>query len=101
MVFHAQALVPTRKPYEHAVALAEHLGLEFETEWSAGVGFIKLPDGVCDMYAWPEGLRLDAFSEGHEGLAHVEELVKRNLERASGDEPLAVDWHLRPMSSYS
>ena len=51
MVFHAQALVPTSEPYHFAEALAHDLGLEFETEWSAGAGSIRLPDGLCDMHA--------------------------------------------------
>lgn len=101
MVFHAQALVPTAEPYTYAEHLASDLGLEFETEWSAGAGSIKLPDALCDMHAWPEGLRLDAFAEAHESLVRVEELVKRHLERLHNGATPKVEWYLRPMSSLS
>lgn len=101
MLFHAQALVQTAEPYRYAEKLSQDLGLEFETEWSAGVGSIRLPDGTCEMYAWPEGLRLDAFAEAHESLARVEDLVKRNLERSNNGRRVTVEWYLRPMSSLS
>jgi hypothetical protein len=102
MLFHAQAFVPTLKPSVYAGAVAKDLGLEFETEWSAEAGYIKLPDGVCDMHAWPEGLRLDVFAEAHDGLMRVEELVKRHLERRRGsNEPIVVEWRLRPTFSRS
>jgi hypothetical protein len=101
MMFHAQAFVPTRRPSDYAGQVAKDLGLEFETEWSAEAGFIKLPDGVCDMHAWPEGLRLDAFAEAHDGLMRVEELVKRHLERRGSKEPIVVEWRLRPTFSRS
>ncbi|HXP93882.1 MAG TPA: DUF2218 domain-containing protein [Candidatus Binatia bacterium] len=101
MTFHGQALVLTSEPYQYAEHLAKDLGLEFETEWSAGAGSIKLPDGLCDMHAWPEGLRLDAFADAHESLMRVEDLVKRHLERVRNGGKPKVEWYLRPMSSLS
>lgn len=53
------------------------------------------------MHAWPEGLRLDAFAEAHDGLMRVEELVKRHLERRGSKEPIVVEWRLRPTFSRS
>ena len=50
---------------------------------------------------WPEGLRLDAFAEAHDGLMRVEELVKRHLERRGSPESLIVEWRLRPSFSRS
>jgi|GEM_PF-1654015 hypothetical protein len=101
MLFHAQALIPTDEPYRYAERLAHELGLEFETEWSAGAGSIKLPDALCDMHAWPEGLRLDAFAEAHESLVRIEDLVRRHVERMKNGESPQVEWYLRPMSSLS
>lgn len=101
MLFHAQAFVPTRQPSNYADQVVRDLGMEFETEWSAEAGFIKLPDGICDMHAWPEGLRLDAFAEAHDGLMRVEELVKRQLERHGVGENINVEWRLRPSFSRS
>jgi hypothetical protein len=101
MLFHAQAFIPTPRPSDYANQVAKDLGMEFETEWSAEAGYIRLPDGVCDMHAWPEGLRLDAFAEGHDSLLRVEELVKRSLERRGEGERLTVEWRLRPVFSRS
>ncbi len=96
MTLHAQALVVTDNPSIYAAHVAERMGLEFETEWSAECGFVKLPDGFCDMHAWPEGLRLDAFAENPESLARVENLVKQQLERTENGRPIVVDWVRRP-----
>lgn len=93
---HAQALVLTDRPSAYAARIAGDLGLEFETIWSAESGSIVLPDGICDMHAWPEGLRLDAFAETDERLARVETVVQQQLERRHVDAPLRVEWYRRP-----
>jgi hypothetical protein len=95
MTFHAQALVRTDRPSRYAAQLAKHLGHKVETEWSAEAGYVKLTDGVCDMHAWPEGLRLDAYADTYDGLAHVEDVVKRHLERWGEGDTLKVEWQLR------
>ncbi len=96
---HTQALVRTDRPSRYAARLAEQLGHEFETEWSAEAGFIKLPDGICDMHSWPEGLRLDAYADTAENLARVEHEIRRRLESgADQDDRIAVDWQRRPGS---
>jgi hypothetical protein len=100
MIFHAQSLVETATPSEYAAQVVRDLGLEFETEWSAAAGFIKLPDGICEMHAWPEGLRLDLFAEAHDGLSRVESVVAQHLGRCS-DGALQVEWYLRPTFSLS
>ncbi len=97
-MLHAQALVLTPRPSQMASKVATDLGLEFRTEWSAEAGTIALPDGVCDMHAWPEGLRLDAFAETSDGLGRIEDLVKSQLERAANGDGVAVQWFRRPGS---
>ncbi len=98
-MLHAQALVRTHRPSQIASKVAADLGLEFRTEWSAEAGSIALPDGVCDMHSWPEGLRLDAFAETTAALDRVEDVVKRQLERsASENDAVAVEWYRRPGS---
>ena len=92
---HAQALVVTGDPSTPAAAMARRLRHEFETEWSAEAGFVKLAEGTCTFHSWPEGLRLDAFAESVERLARVEEFIGQQLERESG---LRVDWRRRPFS---
>ncbi len=95
-MLHAQALVRTPRPSQVAARVVADLGLEFQTEWSAEAGSIALPDGVCDMHSWPEGLRLDAFAETSAALARIEDIVKRQLERAGTADAIAVEWHRRP-----
>jgi hypothetical protein len=98
-MFHAQALVVTDRPSHVAAHVAAELGLEFTTEWAAESGCVELPDGICDMHAWPEGLRLDAFAETSDGLARVEDVVKRRLEHLGADEHINVEWYRRPSAS--
>jgi hypothetical protein len=93
---HAQALVLTRDPSTPAAELAQRLGHEFETEWSAEAGFVRLADGLCTLHAWPEGLRLDAFADSGERLARVEQFIAQQLERGGGG--LRVDWRRRPLA---
>jgi hypothetical protein len=95
---HAQALVRTDRPSRHAAQLAERLGHEMETEWSAEAGYVKLPEGICDMHSWPEGLRLDAFAENDEKLRRVEDEVRSQLQRLSDGDRLEIEWYRRPLS---
>jgi len=97
-MLHTQALVQTDRPSQIAATVAADLGMEFTTEWSAEAGSIALPDGICDMHAWPEGLRLDAFAETSDGLGRIEDVVKRHLERAGTGGEVDVEWHRRPLS---
>jgi hypothetical protein len=99
-MLHTQALVTTDRPSQIAAAAAAELGMEFSTEWSAEAGWIALPDGICDMHSWPEGLRLDAFAETADGLGRIEDLMKRHLERATPDgRRIEVAWHRRPAAA--
>jgi hypothetical protein len=98
-MYHAQALVVTDRPSQFAAHAAAELGLEFTTEWGAESGTVELPDGICDLHAWPEGLRLDAFAPTRDGLARIEDVVKRRLEHLGKGERLNVDWHRRPSAS--
>lgn len=93
---HAQALVFTADPSTPAAELAGRLAHEFETEWSAEAGFVRLAEGVCTFHSWPEGLRLDAFAESGERLGRVEQFIAQQLEHGTG--ALHVDWRRRPLS---
>jgi len=98
-MFHAQALVLTDHPSQVGAHVTAELGLEFTTEWSAEAGTVELPDGVCDLHTWPEGLRLDCFAPTRAGLDRVADVVKRRLEHLSSNSHLDVDWYLRPSAS--
>jgi hypothetical protein len=95
IVPHAQALILTADPSKPAAELARRLSHEFETEWSAEAGFVKLDEGVCTFHSWPEGLRLDAFADSSDRLARVEQFIAQQFEHDGG---LRVEWRRRPLS---
>jgi len=92
---HAQALVLTGDPATPAARLAQRLSPQFETEWSAEAGYVRLDEGLCLLHSWPEGLRLDAWADTGERLARIESLIARELASEGG---LRVDWRRRPLS---
>lgn len=92
---HAQALILTADPSTPAAGLARRLSHEFETEWSAEAGFVKLDEGLCTFHSWPEGLRLDAFADSSDHLARIETFIADQLQR---DGTLRVDWRRRPLA---
>ncbi|HEX3550683.1 MAG TPA: DUF2218 domain-containing protein [Candidatus Elarobacter sp.] len=94
---HAQALIPTDDPSTPAAELTRRLRHEFETEWSAEAGYVKLAEGLCTFHSWPEGLRLDAFADTRERLDRVEEFISHQLAH-DGSHALRVDWRRRPLS---
>jgi hypothetical protein len=95
---HAQALVLTDDPSTLAAELTRRLGREFETEWSAEAGYVRLAEGVCTFHSWPEGLRLDAFAESGERLSSIEQLIAQHLLTHEGGGRLRVEWRRRPLS---
>lgn len=94
---HAQALVLTNNPSQPAAALAKRLAHEFETEWSAEAGFVRLAEGLCTFHSWPEGLRLDAFADTREDLARIETFISEQLRSGAGS-ALRVDWKRRRLA---
>ncbi len=74
--------------------MVRRLATEFEAEWSAEAGYVRLDEGICTFHSWPEGLRLDAFATSSDKLAQVERFIAQQL--ASGEAPLDVDWRRRP-----
>jgi hypothetical protein len=91
---HAQALVATSDPSAPAAAMVRRLAPEFEAEWSAEAGYVRLDEGICTFHSWPEGLRLDAFAPTSDQLGQVERFIAQQL--AAGDASLHVDWRRRP-----
>ncbi len=89
-----QALVESPDPSALAAALASRLRHEFETEWSAEAGFVKLAEGTCTMHAWPEGLRLDAGAANAADLGRIERFIAEQLEPGG----VHVAWRRRPLS---
>jgi len=91
----ADALVRTDRPGRYAAQLAKHLGHRLQTEWNDTHGHIALPEGAgrCDMQTEPDGLRLHATAPDTAGLARLEDVVKRHLERWGEKDGIVVDFH--------
>jgi hypothetical protein len=91
---HAQALVLTPDPCGAAERLSRHLQRDYETEWGAEAGYVRIGDGFCTFHSWPEGVRFDAFAAASEILRNVEGVVARAVE----SEGLTIDWRRRPLA---
>lgn len=94
---HAQALVLTDDPSTPAAEMVRRLAGEFETEWSAEAGYVRLAEGLCTFHSWPEGLRLDAFAASGEQLGRIERFIAQQL-APGGSGQLHVDWRRRPLA---
>jgi hypothetical protein len=53
---------------------------------------VRLDVGYCTLTAAPDALVLHAVAEGDEGLARVQDVVARHLERFAAREGLRVQW---------
>jgi hypothetical protein len=94
---HAQALVLTPDPSTPAAEMVRRLAEEFETEWSAEAGYVRLAEGLCTFHSWPEGLRLDAFAASGDQLGSIERFIAQQL-ASGGSAELRVDWRRRPLA---
>jgi hypothetical protein len=95
VTLHAQALVLTGDASAVGARVAGELAGEYETEWSAEAGSVRLPEGRCELHSWPEALRLDAYAETEGGLGRVETVVAETIGRVTGTGPATVDWYRR------
>jgi hypothetical protein len=96
MTLHAQAFVPTIEASSYGERISQVLGKQYPTEWSAEAGRVAMPDAVCEMHSWPDGLRLDAFAEDDGALVRIEKLVSATIEGIKRDVKSPVDWYRRP-----
>jgi uncharacterized protein len=85
----ATAAVPTDAPARYAKQLLAHLGRKNTVEdderlvFSYGTGTVRPGDGV---------LLLVAEAPDEEGLAHVQDVLARHLERFGARKELVVSW---------
>lgn len=98
MTLRSTASIATDAPARYAKQLLSHLGRKNTVEPLDGV-----PDGGRLVFAYGVGtvrpgegvLVLDAEAGGPEDLAHVEDLLKRHLERFGAKRELTVTWEAR------
>ena len=90
---HAHAEVATPTPDRFIRQLVSHLSHKITAEWrSPGTAVIATDDGQCTLTAGSEVLVLDATADGAEGLAHIQDVVGRHLERFGARADLRVQW---------
>ena len=94
----ARAEVATATPDRYLKQLVSHLSHKATTEQlSEETGVIAVHDGQCRLTSAGERLVLEATAESSEGLAHIQDVVGRHLERFGARSALRVEWkHDRP-----
>jgi caffeoyl-CoA O-methyltransferase len=93
LVLESVARVATSQPERYLKQLVSHLGHRRSTELLAdGSGLVQFDDGRCTLTAEPGVLVLNASAESLEGLTHVQDVVKRHLERFGNRAELQVSW---------
>ena len=95
-MLHAQAIVYSSDPSALGERIVDDLAGAFRTQWSAEAGSVAVDDGVVELHAWPEGLRLDAFADTDAALDRVETAVSGAIGEVAGVG--YVDWYRRQTS---
>jgi uncharacterized protein len=94
-VLTSSAVVATDAPARYAKQLLSHLGRKNTVEPVDGDpegGRLVFAYGTATLRPKPGELLVDAAAEDEEGLAHVEDVVQRHLERFGARAELKVDW---------
>ena len=89
----SHARVITDKASRYMVQLAKHWSHKFEVRYDETSAFFPLPLGTCRMSAHPDGLDITIEAIDLEGLARLEDVVARHLDRfAFREGELKYDW---------
>jgi caffeoyl-CoA O-methyltransferase len=92
-MLYARAEVATPTPDRYIRQLVSHLSHKATTELrSDETGLITVHDGQCKLIGNGELLVLEAAADGAEGLAHIQDVVGRHLERFGARAALRVEW---------
>jgi hypothetical protein len=92
-MLNARAEVVTATPDRYLRQLVSHLSHKATTEQlSDETGVIAVHDGQCRLTSEGERLVLEATAESSEGLAHIQDVVGRHLERFGARSALRVEW---------
>jgi len=96
-VMSAHAEVATSTPDRFIRQLVSHLGRKAATGLQPdGTGLITIRDGQCTLTAGEELLVLEATADSDQGLARVQDVVGRHLERFGARAALRVQWTAGP-----
>ena len=88
MKLHAQALVPASDPS----TLGEMVAREFAGQWGAAATSLQTHGASCEIHAWPDGLRLDAYADSEPELMACERALNDVVTRMGAN---AIEWHTR------
>jgi caffeoyl-CoA O-methyltransferase len=92
-MLYARAEVATPTPDRYIRQLVSHLSHKVTTEQqSERTGVIAVHDGQCTLTGAGELLVLEATADTAEGLAHIQDVVGRHLERFGARAALRVEW---------
>jgi hypothetical protein len=92
-MLYARAEVATSAPDRFARQLVSHLGHKITAEWQAdGTAVIAVGDGRCTLAVETGLLVLEATADSAQGLADIEDVVGRHLERFGARADLRVRW---------
>ena len=90
----AEARVPTAAARRYLGQLCKHFRHKLPVEIEDSYGRIEFPAGVCELDAAADAglLVLRVSADEEEGLARIEEVVGRHLERFAFREEMKVSW---------
>jgi len=92
-MFYARAEVATPTPDRYIRQLVSHLSHKATTEQQSDeTGVIAVHDGQCRLTGEGELLVLEATADSAQGLAHIQDVVGRHLERFGARAALRVEW---------
>ncbi len=77
----SHARVATEKASRYMIQLAKHWSHKFEVRYDETSAFFPLPLGGCRMVAHPDGLDITVEAVDHDGLARLEDVVAKHLDR--------------------
>jgi hypothetical protein len=92
-MLYARAEVATATPDRYIRQLVSHLSHKATTELRPdGTGVIAVHDGQCTLTGEGQLLVLEATAENVQGLAHIQDVAGRHLERFGARSALRVEW---------
>jgi uncharacterized protein len=92
MLLSARADVPTDAPERYAKQLVAHLGRRLEWATDGGTSTARVGEGTGQVVVGDGVLTLLAEAPDAEGLARVQDVLGRHLERFGQRNELVVSW---------
>jgi hypothetical protein len=71
----------------------ENVARELAGYWSAAAGTVRAAGVTCEIHAWPDGLRLDAYADSEAELSSAERALSDLVTRMGA---ATIEWHTRP-----